>query len=201
MLEEIVNQNQAIKLPTRKTTNLSNLAEYLKNVPANSKIYLGCDSERKRKDGVWWADYCIVAVVHKGGNNGCKIFGEIVRERDYDQKINKPSYRLMNEVYKITAFYLENFELLDPFHPEIHLDINPDEEYGSSCVITQAVGYVKAVSGLEAKVKPEAFSASYAADRFAYINSTKKYERKRERRKQRKTERKMRRNGENYATT
>jgi predicted RNase H-related nuclease YkuK (DUF458 family) len=46
------------------------------------------------------------------------------------------------------------------------LDINPDEQYGSSCVISQAVGYIKGVCNVIPFVKPEAFAASYAADRF-----------------------------------
>jgi len=46
------------------------------------------------------------------------------------------------------------------------LDINPDEQYGSSCVISQAVGYIKGTCNVIPFVKPEAFAASYAADRF-----------------------------------
>ena len=159
------------KINLDDTTDLKYLAEYLKDVPENTKIYIGCDSERLRKNGVWHADYCVVVVIHKGGNNGCKLFGEITRERDYDQKFDKPSFRLMNEVYKVVQFYLDNFDLLDQYNPEIHLDINPDEKHGSSCVITQAVGYVRGVCGITPKVKPDAFCASFAADKFAYVRA------------------------------
>ena len=44
--------------------------------------------------------------------------------------------------------------------------INPDEHRGSSCVISQAVGYIKGVCNVIPFVKPDAFAASYAADRF-----------------------------------
>jgi predicted RNase H-related nuclease YkuK (DUF458 family) len=48
---------------------------------------------------------------------------------------------------------------------EVHLDINPDEQHGSSCVISQAVGYIKGTCNVVPFVKPQAFAASYAADR------------------------------------
>lgn len=49
---------------------------------------------------------------------------------------------------------------------ELHLDINPDERYGSSCVVTQAIGYIIGTCNIEPKVKPFAFAASIAADRY-----------------------------------
>ena len=104
--------------------------------------------------------------VHINGNNGCKLFGEVQRERDWDQKASRPSTRLMTEVYKVSELYLKLEEVLDGRQVEVHLDINPDEQHGSSCVISQAVGYIKGVCNVIPFVKPEAFAASYAADRF-----------------------------------
>jgi predicted RNase H-related nuclease YkuK (DUF458 family) len=46
------------------------------------------------------------------------------------------------------------------------LDINPDEMHGSSCVVSQAIGYIKGTCNVVPFVKPDAFAASYAADRF-----------------------------------
>jgi predicted RNase H-related nuclease YkuK (DUF458 family) len=48
---------------------------------------------------------------------------------------------------------------------EVHLDINPNEQHGSSCVIAQAIGYIKGTCNVIPMVKPNAFAASYAADR------------------------------------
>ena len=72
----------------------------------------------------------------------------------------------MNEVYKISELYLKLHEVLEGRDVEVHLDINPDEHHGSSCVISQAVGYIKGVCNVIPFVKPDAFAASYAADRF-----------------------------------
>jgi hypothetical protein len=38
--------------------------------------------------------------------------------------------------------------------------------YGSSCVINEAIGYIKGMCNVVPLVKPNAFAASYAADRY-----------------------------------
>jgi predicted RNase H-related nuclease YkuK (DUF458 family) len=131
-----------------------------------TKIYIGGDSERFKIDGQWYADYIMVIVVHINGNNGCKIFGEIQRERDYEFKKDRPRMRLMNEVYKIAELYLKLQDVLEDRKVEVHLDINPDEMHGSSCVINEAIGYIKGMCNVVPLVKPNAFAASYAADRY-----------------------------------
>ena len=149
-----------------KKINLDEVKAFIEAQTPETKIYLGCDSERVKIDGVWHADYILAIVVHINGNNGCKLFGEVQRERDYDQKVSRPAMRLMNEVYKISELYLKLHEVLEGRDVEVHLDINPDEQHGSSCVISQAVGYIKGVCNVIPFVKPDAFAASYAADRF-----------------------------------
>lgn len=149
-----------------KKMNIESIAEFIRSQTPTTRIYLGCDSERVKVDGVWYADYVLAIVVHINGNNGCKLFGEVQRERDWDQKYSRPSQRLMTEVYKVSELYLALAEVLEGREVEVHLDINPDEEYGSSCVISQAIGYIKGTCNVVPFVKPDAFAASYAADRF-----------------------------------
>jgi len=149
-----------------KKINLEEVKNFIEAQGADTKIYLGCDSERMRIDGQWYADYILAVVVHINGNNGCKLFGEVQRERDYDHKVNRPAMRLMTEVYKVSELYLKLADVLEGRQVEVHLDINPDDQHGSSCVIGQAVGYIKGVCNVVPFVKPDAFAASYAADRF-----------------------------------
>ena len=149
-----------------KKLDLEQVAEFIRAQSPETKIYLGCDSERLRVDGAWHADYVLAIVVHINGNNGCKIFGEVHRERVWDQKVSKPAMRLMTEVYKTSELYLKLADVLEGRDVEIHLDINPDENYGSSCVVSQAIGYFKGTCNVVPFVKPHAFAASYAADRF-----------------------------------
>ena len=146
--------------------DIAQVAAFIAAQTPETKIDLGCDSERVKINGAWHADYVLAIVVHINGNNGCKLFGEVQRERDYDSKPGKPAMRLMTEVYKVSELYLRLAEVLDGRDVEVHLDINPNEMHGSSCVISQAVGYIKGTCNVIPFVKPEAFAASYAADRF-----------------------------------
>jgi predicted RNase H-related nuclease YkuK (DUF458 family) len=149
-----------------KKLDLEEIRRYIDAQTPETRIYLGCDSERLRIDGVWYADYVLAIVVHINGNNGCKLFGEVHRERVYDQKASKPAMRLMTEVYKVSELYLKLAEVLEGRDVEVHLDINPNELHGSSCVISQAIGDIKGTCNVVPFVKPRAFAASYAADRF-----------------------------------
>ena len=150
----------------RKELNIEEVKAFINSQTPETKVYLGADSERFQIDGVWYADYITVVVVHKNGKNGCKVYGGIVRERDYDQQKDKPRMRLMNEVMKVCQLYLDLEEVLCDREVEIHIDINPNKEHGSSCVINEAVGYVKGMCNVVPLVKPQAWAASYTADRF-----------------------------------
>ena len=149
--------------------DLEEVKEFITNQSAETKIYLGCDSERFKIIKVWHADYIVAIVVHIDGKHGCKLFGEVIRERDYDQKQDRPRFRLMNEVYKVSEMYLKLADVLEGRDVEVHLDINPNEMHGSSCVINEAVGYIRGMCNVIPLVKPNAFAASYAADRLKEV--------------------------------
>jgi len=149
-----------------QTIDIDKVSEFIRAQGPNTRIYLGADSARYKVNGAWWAEYTVAIVVHIDGRHGCKIFGEITRERDYDQKASKPSMRLMNEVYRVSEMFQKLSAVLEDRPVEVHLDINPNEMHGSSCVISQAVGYIKGVCNVIPFVKPDAFAASYAADRY-----------------------------------
>jgi predicted RNase H-related nuclease YkuK (DUF458 family) len=149
--------------------NIQEVKDFIQSQSPDTKIYLGADSERFRMDGKWYADYTLAVVVHIDGRHGCKIFGEVQRELDYDQKKSKPAMRLMNEVYKVADLFHQLIDVLEDRHVEVHLDINPDEHYGSSCVVQQAIGYIRGTCNVVPMVKPKAFAASYAADRLKHV--------------------------------
>ena len=146
--------------------NLEEVREFIESQSAETKIYIGCDSERMNVAGQWYADYILAIVVHIDGRHGCKLFGEVQRERDYDQKVSRPRFRLMNEAYRLSELYLKLADVLIDKEVQVHLDINPNEMHGSSCVINEAVGYIRGTCNVVPMVKPNAFAASYAADRF-----------------------------------
>jgi predicted RNase H-related nuclease YkuK (DUF458 family) len=149
----------------RKEMNIEEVKQYILAQSPETKVYVGADSERFMINNVWHADYTLAVVVHIDGKRGCKIFGEVQRERDFDQQRDKPRMRLMNEVYKVAELYMKLADVLEDRHVEVHLDINPDEHHGSSCVISEATGYIRGMCNVVPMVKPNAFAASYAADR------------------------------------
>lgn len=152
-----------------KKLNIPEVKKFISEQSEETKIYLGSDSERFKLNGVWYADYTLAVVVHIDGEHGCKIFGEVVRERDYDQKKNKPALRLMNEVYKVSELFQELSDVLEDRYVEVHIDINPDVKHGSSCVLQQAVGYIRGTCNINPVVKPDAWAASTCADRMKEI--------------------------------
>jgi predicted RNase H-related nuclease YkuK (DUF458 family) len=144
--------------------NIPHIKQFIEAQGPDTRIYIGVDSERVKKGREWYADYTAAIVVHINGNNGCKLFGEVTRERDYD-RVDKPNTRLMMEVYKVSELYLKLAEVLEGRPVEVHLDINPNDYYASSNVVSQAIGYIRGTCNVIPLVKPEAFAASYAADR------------------------------------
>lgn len=149
--------------------DMTQVKEFITAQSPETSVYLGCDSERVKVNGVWYADYALAVVVHIDSCHGCKIFGEVQRERDYDQKKSRPRMRLMNEVYKLADLYQKLHEVLEDREVEVHLDINPNEMHGSSCVINEATGYIRGMCNVIPLVKPQAFAASYCADRMKHI--------------------------------
>lgn len=149
---------------------IEDLVDLLCKLNADTKIYMGTDSVRFKKDGRWYAKYCTVCVVHKNGKNGCVVFKHRSTELDYDLKKNRPAIRMMNEVMKTCELYTQLAPFVDEFECEIHLDINLDEKHGSNCAAKQAAGYVLGVTGIEPVFKPNSFAASFGADHFAHNN-------------------------------
>ena len=150
--------------------DLAEVEQYLQGCGPDTRLYLGCDSRvfynTKREQMV---NYTLAIVVHIDGCRGGKLFYENAIERDLSPSRRKPSVRLMTEVYKVSELYLSMIDEVDSCIDkdiEIHLDVNPQKEYKSSAIISEALGYVRGVCQTEAKVKPEAWAASTVADAF-----------------------------------
>ena len=63
-------------------SQIENIVDLLYTLDSNTKIYLGCDSVRYRKNNAWFARYATVAIIHMNGNKGCRIFHNISHESD-----------------------------------------------------------------------------------------------------------------------
>ena len=146
--------------------DLEEVKQFIVDHP-DAKIYLGGDSIRLKKKKV---RYCTVVCVHYEGSKGAKVFGEISYGTIVDAKLGRPINRMLEEVNKIIELYIRLEDvLIDRVQDvSIHLDINPNKNYGSSIAHGAAHGMVQSMIGIDPQFKPEAFSASFAADR--YVN-------------------------------
>lgn len=146
---------------------IEDMVDLLLTLSKDTKIYLGCDSVRYFKNGNAYGRFATVAIVHKDGNKGCKIFSNVSYEPDYDLKKDRPKMRMLNEVRKVCELYTQLAPFIDEYDVEIHLDISQDPKNGSNCAASEAAGYVLSLTGVEPKLKPFSFASSFGADYIA----------------------------------
>ena len=146
------------------TFDVQEVKQFIENNP-DSKIYLGVDSVRVKKNKVRYA--CVVCI-HYAGHQGAKVFGEISYGEVQDAKLGRPINRMLEEVNKVIELYskLEDVLIERADDVSIHLDINPDKSAGSSIAYGAAKGMIEGTIGIEPTMKPESFAASFAADRY-----------------------------------
>lgn len=147
---------------------IEEIVDLLTSLSTDTKVYLGCDSVRYFKKGRAYGRFATVAIVHKNGKNGCKIFSNVSYEPDYDLKQDRPKMRMLNEVRKVCELYNQLAPFIDEYDVEIHLDINTDPKHGSNCAASEAAGYVLGMTGIQPKLKPESWAASFGADGVAH---------------------------------
>ena len=59
-----------------KKLDINVVRDFIQEQTPETKIYIGGDSHRFRKQGKFYAEYTLAIVVHFDGKHGCKIFGE-----------------------------------------------------------------------------------------------------------------------------
>ena len=73
--------------------------------------------------------------------------------------------RLQTEVMYTVNLVMELLDVIGDRHMEVHLDLNPSPKHKSYAAVQEALGYVRGmISGVDVRIKPEAFAASHAAD-------------------------------------
>lgn len=127
----------------------------------STRVYIGCDSKVTRKKQI---KFCTVVILHVDGKHGGRMFHNVELEPTF-QSPEKPRMRLMQKVQKVVELGWELQEVIGNRHFEVHLDLNTSPKYKSHSAVKEACGYVLGCLGLDAKLKPEAFAASTAADK------------------------------------
>jgi predicted RNase H-related nuclease YkuK (DUF458 family) len=158
---------------TKHVFDIEETMRFIRKQSKETSVLIGSDSERFKKNGLWYASYSVAIVVHIDSCHGCKVFGEMTVERDYDQVKNRPSMRLLHETQLVADMFTRLKDCLEDKRVEVHIDINADPKHGSSCVVSEAMGYLKGVVGDSAMVfcKPFAPAASFASDSLSKILS------------------------------
>lgn len=124
---------------------------------ADSRVYLGVDSEKTKKKKVRFA---VVVIIHYNNKNGAKIFAKVDYESIIDAKLSRPFNRMMAEVQRVTDLFTELEDVLIDRDFEIHLDINPDARHGSNVAYGAAKGMIQGIVGVMPICKPFSFAAS-----------------------------------------
>ena len=129
----------------------------------DSSVYVGCDSVCFKKNGVWYARYATVVILHHATRHGASIYHDVQILPDF----RNIKTRMMNEVMFATNAALEIVDFLEGRHMEIHLDINPNPKHKSNVAMKEAMGYVLGNTGIQPMLKPDAWAASHASDHCA----------------------------------
>lgn len=153
-------EKQAAELYSLIEFDFDEIQKFITNSSDASLVYVGCDS----KDHKTHVDFVTVVCVHIDGRHGSRVFID-------KKRIKKRLYlheRLWQEVIltgeaasKVRGFIGKKFL-------ETHVDLNPNRKYKSNTVLKEALSYLSSM-GFNVKEKPEAHSASYAADHYLRI--------------------------------
>jgi len=148
--------------------NFKEIREFVENCSESTKFYIGCDSQRvrKKRKGEKIARYMISVIAHYDGKHGGRVFGGVSYHPIIDSNLGRPFNRLFKEAEMVVSTYEELFDVLQDRNVELHIDVSANKEHGSNVVHNAAKGYIKGMTGIDPKVKPEAWAASCVADHF-----------------------------------
>lgn len=148
-------------------TPISEARQAIIDSSPDDAVYIGCDSIRFKKHGVWYARYATVIILHKQGSKGGRMFYDIQTMPDY----GSIKQRMLNEVAFAVQHASDIVDVVGDRQFAIHLDINPNPRHKSSVALKEAQGYVMGTFGFPPKFKPEAFAATHCSDHLVRIMS------------------------------
>jgi len=144
---------------------IDDIAQYVKEHVARYyqepfSLWVGCDSLPKDNG---WAEFGIAIVLYRYGKGG-HVLGAMVRE--YHRDDLKRLSREVEILLELAQMFQERgtFELPNIVEYCLHLDFNKEKEYKSNKMYDWAIGWIRGM-GFPVTPKPEAYAASYAADK------------------------------------
>jgi len=135
-------------------------------------VSVGTDSTRGGAKGAYrFATAIMIVVTEDMGGGVTQGRGGKLIATTYSHQFKSRDKELVKErmVFEVArsidiAYELSPLVNLYDIPLEVHADINPNPRYESNKALAEAVGYILGM-GYSFKIKPEAFAASYAADK------------------------------------
>lgn len=118
------------------------------------RIYVGTDSQNKDGKTV----FASVVVVHYGNSGAHVVYTKrsVPRMRDMNARL----WAEVQDSVDVANMLVDRGFMRPSF---VDVDLNKDPRFGSNSLLRAALGFVEG-SGFRARCKPDALSASYAAD-------------------------------------
>jgi len=150
------------KTGTDTLTNFDNIKNIISShIEKNGKIIIGSDSMLTNEKIIFVNAICLIGI---NSPHHCKYFYK--RYIEHDQSNKNLIVRLLNET--VTSIKIAN-EIKEDFKNaqiEIHLDVNNNSKFLSNKYASSVIGYITG-SGYDYKIKPDAFAASWLADKYS----------------------------------
>lgn len=151
---------------------IENIVDYIKNKMDDAsdvpgfKLLIGCDSlPSKKSTAVYVTSVCL----YYNGKGGHVIYSRDINVKVYGTGKNEMlKNRLWEEIFRVVdlAAIIMDSDLLSDKRIEkfeVHVDINPNEKFGSNVIYKDVVGYMESM-GLDAYAKPDSPAATYISD-------------------------------------
>jgi len=140
--------------------NKVSIEEFIETHP-DAQFYIGTDSQNYSKKGNRYCTFTTVLVAYTMGKGGCAILAS-----EKTEKMDNLRQRLMIEAMRSleVGWFLDK-KIDQNRIVTIHLDVNDSIKFKSGKYKDELVGFVTA-QGFECQHKPNAWAASWAADKF-----------------------------------
>ncbi len=150
------------KTGTNEFINLNDMNSIIKDhIDKSGQIIIGSDSMLTSEKIIFVNAVCLIG---KNSPHHCKFFYNRYIEKDQSNK--NLMVRLLNETMtslKIAEEIKLNNQNADI---EIHIDVNNSSKFLSNKYASSIIGYITG-SGYKYKIKPDAFAASWLADKYS----------------------------------
>lgn len=123
------------------------------------RFYVGCDSQIHGKEIVYTKAIALRKVGHGALGYYSRQREEVGRFKNHRERLFEETYRIVEVAKWLDDIILEHGYIVE----QVHADLNPSSDFLSNCVVSQCLGYIKAM-GYTGVIKPDSWVSSKIAD-------------------------------------